>query len=202
MAPNLSQRPLACLTSPSLAVGLNPPRRAVEPRVPLARAKACVRTWSARRTHLGTSEGKLPALHDVLSRSCRALHWDGSAEQRPSGSKVRGSRGGRRRGVRGGHQWPDVLHLHGRRCGGGPRARVRVPGTFGRRARVVPGATGAGLGTAGAGERGKQPGPAAQTVVDLPPLRARAPRRRRGCARLGVLEDVRGATGRGPICGI
>ena len=75
----------------------------------------------------------------------------------------------------------------------GARAHVCVPWPFRRRARVVPRSAGAGRGAAGAGKRGEQPGPEAEVVVDVPPLRAASPRRRGERARL-ALHD-RGARG-------
>ena len=58
--------------------------------------------------------------------------------------------------MRGGHEGPDVLHLHAGpplENEGGPRARVRVPRDGGLRARVVLGGAGEDFGRGGRGEQ-------------------------------------------------
>ena len=63
--------------------------------------------------------------------------------------------------MRGGHEGPDVLHLHGGRPledEGGPRAHVRVPQDGEIRARVVLGGAGEDSGCGGRGEQFGQQG--------------------------------------------
>ena len=105
--------------------------------------------------------------------------------------------------MRRGHEGPDVLHLHtgpaleNKR---GPRARVLVPRDVGFRSRVVFGGTGEDFGRGGGGEQFGRQGSECEirTVAHVQFVRATVPRRRVLRARVGVLEDVRGAAGEGP----
>ena len=98
--------------------------------------------------------------------------------------------------VRGGHGRSDVLHLFGGRLGRGPRAHVCVPRCCGF-ARFVLGAAGEGFDRGGRGEGFGQRRVRCEVaaVGYVPPVRTRLPRRRVLRARMGVLEDVRGAAG-------
>ena len=76
----------------------------------------------------------------------------------------------------------------------GPRAHVRVPRDGGFFARVVPGGAGEDFGRGGRGEQFGRQGDECEvgSVVLVQSVRARLPRRREMCARLGVLENYLG----------
>ena len=130
-----------------------------------------------------------------------------AAAARNNTTRTKSTRGGRRcrgRRMRRGHRRSDVLHLSGGRLGRGPRARVRVPRGGGFRARVVPGASRRRFGRGGRGEGfGRRRLRCEVGAVDhMRPVQARLPRRREMRARLGLLEDVRGAAGGGRFAGL
>ena len=98
----------------------------------------------------------------------------------------------RPRCIRGRHGGPDVLHLRGWRRRRRPRARCACRGAnwASRTCRAWRGRRQVAV------ERGRAT--CGGAVVHVWPVRARLPRRRGMRARMGLLEDVRGAAGDGP----
>ena len=105
-----------------------------------------------RRLNARCSTGKKAA----MTKLCKKIKKAGGAEQYNANKKYTEAVAVASGGVRGGHEGPDVLHLHAGpplENEGGPRARLRVPRDGGPRARVVLGGAGEDFGRGGRGEQ-------------------------------------------------